>query len=159
MFSVSASYISEPLFNRAEYETHKQFKDIIKQAKLLFDLSSKNDKIILIQSSPPPRFLVPGRRGRKAEQSWYWPDIATSIAQTIGLDRNPDGKGQRMNEAISERQRRLWRNIWWSCFLRDAWLAFGMGRPVRINTEDYDCPKPTIEDSEANFGNVVRLRR
>jgi hypothetical protein len=64
-----------------------------------------------------------------------------------------------MNEAISERQRRLWRNIWWSCFLRDAWLAFGMGRPVRINTADYDCPKPTIEDSEANFGNVVRLRR
>jgi hypothetical protein len=73
LFSVSASYISEPLFNRAEDETHKQFKeDIIKRAKLLFDLSSKNDKIILIQSSPPPRFLIPGRRGRKAKLVLAW---------------------------------------------------------------------------------------
>jgi hypothetical protein len=71
--SVSASYISEPLFNRAEYETHKQFKeDIIKRAKLLFDLSSENDKIILIQSSPPPLFLVPGRRGRKTKLVLAW---------------------------------------------------------------------------------------
>lgn len=51
MFSVSASYISEPLLNRAEYETHKEFKeDIAKREKLLFDLSSENDKIILVQS-------------------------------------------------------------------------------------------------------------
>ncbi|PMD63829.1 uncharacterized protein K444DRAFT_715121 [Hyaloscypha bicolor E] len=73
MFSVSASYISEPLLNRAEYKTHKEFKeDIVKREKLLFDLSSENDKIILIQSSPPPRFLVTGRRGRKAKLVLAW---------------------------------------------------------------------------------------
>jgi hypothetical protein len=73
MFSVSASYISEPPFNRTKYDTHIQLKeDIIKREKLPFDLSSENDKIILIQSSPPPRFLVPGRRGRKAKLVLAW---------------------------------------------------------------------------------------
>jgi Fungal specific transcription factor domain len=154
MFSVSASYISETLLKKAEYYSRKQFKeDIIKRAKLLFDLSCENDKIILIQSSLLLGFWF--QDAADVKQSWYWTGIATSIAQTIGLHRNPDGKGKRKNKAISERQRRLWRNIWWSCFMRDTWLAFGMGRPVRTSKEDCDCPMPTIEDSEESFRNMI----
>ncbi|KAE9365179.1 hypothetical protein N431DRAFT_446867 [Stipitochalara longipes BDJ] len=154
MFSVSASYISEPLLKEVGYKTRKGFKeDLIKQAKLLFDLSCENDKIILIQSSLLLSFWFQDAEDMK--QSWYWTGIAISIAQTIGLHRNPDVKGKRKNAAISERQRRLWRNIWWSCYLRDAWLAFGMGRPMRINAADCNCPMPTFEDSEASFKDVV----
>jgi hypothetical protein len=89
------------------------------------------------------------------KQSWYWTGVAISIAQTIGIHRNPDGNGKKKNKAISERQRRNWRNLWWACFYRDTWLAFGMGRPLRINIDDCDCPMPTLEDSEANFQDVV----
>lgn len=89
------------------------------------------------------------------KQSWYWTGIAISIAQTIGLHRSPDGKDGKKNGAISEEQRRLWRNIWWGRFLGDSWLAFGMGRPLRIKSKDCDCPMPTLQDSEENFKNVV----
>lgn len=152
MFSVSASYIADETLEKAGYETRKAFKeDIVKRVKLLYDLSCENDKIVLIQAALLLGFWFVDAEDVK--QSWYWTGIAISISQTIGLHRDPDAK--RRNEALSDRQRRSWRNIWWSCFLRDGWLAFGMGRPVRIQTEDCDCPMPTIQDAEANVKNVV----
>lgn len=154
MFSVSASYVNDSALGKAGYETRKQFKEsIVKRAKLLFDVSAENDKIILIQSSLLLGFWF--QDAEDVKQSWYWTGIAISIAQTIGLHRNPDRKGGKKNDVIGHSQKRLWRNIWWSCFLRDAWLAFGMGRPVRINTKDCDCPMPTIEDAEETFKGVL----
>ena len=73
-------------------------------------------------------------------QSWYWTGIAISTAQTIGLHRDPDSK--RQNKALSSSQRRLWKNIWWCCVFRDRWLAFGSGRPLRINADDCNMPFP-----------------
>lgn len=47
---------------------------------------------------------------------------------------------------MSETQQRLFRRIWWSCFIRDRWLSLVKGRPMRINIEDCDLPLPFIED-------------
>lgn len=41
---------------------------------------------------------------------------------------------------------RLWRLIWWTCYFRDTWLSYGMGRPTRISLEDCDTPLPTAAD-------------
>lgn len=38
--------------------------------------------------------------------------IAISLSQTLGLNRDPD-RGQ-YNTRLSDRQRQLWRRIWWS---------------------------------------------
>lgn len=152
MFSVSAGYIEDSILKRSGYDSHKSFKeDTVKRAKLLFDLSCENDKIILIRSA-----LLLSHWFIDAEdvkQSWYWSGIAISISQTIGLHRNPDAK--RRNSALSDQQRRSWRNIWWSCLLRDSWLAFGMGRPARINLKDCDCPMPTPRDADWNVRDVI----
>jgi hypothetical protein len=42
---------------------------------------------------------------------------------------------------------RVWRQIWWSCFYREAWFSAGMGRPMRINLSDYSTPMPDAKDS------------
>ena len=149
---MSASYIGDDVLRIAGYTTPKSFKEnIVKRAKLLWDLSCENDKIVLIQSALLIGFWFVDAEDVK--QSWYWTGIAISISQTIGLHRDPDAK--RRNSALSDRQRRSWRNIWWSCAARDSWLAFGMGRPVRINAQDCDCPMPTVQDAKANFEDVV----
>lgn len=91
--------------------------------------------------------------------------IAISLCQTLGLNRDPD-RGH-YNKNLSDRQRQLWRRIWWSkshllyflrstginskahaigCFYRDRWLSFAMGRPMRINAWDCDTPMPSAED-------------
>jgi hypothetical protein len=152
MFSVSASYIENDILATTGYATRKAFKEnIVKRAKLLWDLSCENDKIVLIQSALLLGFWFVDAEDMK--QSWYWTGIAIGISQTIGLHRDPDAK--RKNSALSDQQRRSWRNIWWSCAARDSWLAFGMGRPVRINPQDCDCPMPTVQDAEANVNDII----
>lgn len=152
MFSVSAGYVEDHVLANAGYGTRKAFKeDIVKRAKLLFDLSCENDKIVLIESALLLGFWFADAEDVK--QSWYWTGIAIGISQTIGLHRDPDVT--RKNIALSDQQRRLWRNLWWGCFLRDSWLAFGMGRPVRIDPKDCNCPMPTTADVEINIKGII----
>lgn len=66
--------------------------------------------------------------------------VATSVAHTIGLHRNPD----RSN--MSLKKTKLWKRIWWSTYMRDRLIALGMRRPTRIKTEDYDVPMLTLDD-------------
>jgi hypothetical protein len=70
--------------------------------------------------------------------------IAIGLSQTVGLHHDPDRGGY--NQRLTDHQRRLWRRIWWSCFFRDKWLSFGMGRPPRINIKVCDVPMASAED-------------
>ena len=144
MFSVSASYIPESDVAAAGFPTKMSMKEsIVKRAKLLFDLSLENDKIVLLQSALLLSFWF--NDSEDVMQSWYWTGIAFSTAQTIGVHRNPNAR--KKNTSITKRQRHLWRNIWSACLMRDAWLSLGMGRPLRLNKEDSDCPMPTTVDN------------
>lgn len=68
--------------------------------------------------------------------------VATSVAHTIGLHRNPD------NTNLDVKRVKLWKRIWWSTYMRDRLIALGMRRPTRIKTEDFDVPMLTMEDFE-----------
>ena len=68
--------------------------------------------------------------------------VATSIAHTIGLHRNPD------NTNLDSKRVKLWKRIWWSTYMRDRLIALGMRRPTRIKTEDFDVPMLTLDDFE-----------
>ena len=72
--------------------------------------------------------------------SWHWIGVATSLSQSLGFHRDPGQSG------VSLYQRRLWRRVWWYCFYRDRWIAWGMGRPMRIALEDCDVPELTKND-------------
>ena len=123
MFSVSASY-SSISSRKARKETY------MNRAKLLFDLSLENDKIVLIQSALLLSFWFADTEDVK--QSWYWTGIAFSIVQTLGLHREVSSA----HTQVTTRQRSLWCNIWQCCMIRDVWLAFGMSRPLRIKATD-----------------------
>lgn len=76
------------------------------------------------------------------KDTWHWMGVAISLAHTIGLHRN----SEKSNMDI--RKKRLWKRIWWSCFMRDRLIALGMRRPTRIKDEDFDVPELTLEDFE-----------
>ncbi|KAF1998690.1 hypothetical protein P154DRAFT_384739, partial [Amniculicola lignicola CBS 123094] len=133
MFSASASYVALP-DRRVVKESY------VYKAKLLFDLSQENDKIVLVQSALLLSFWFADTEDVK--QSWYWTSIAFGIAQTLGLHR----EFKSSNGQIPSQQQRLWRNVWWCCMIRDVWLAFGMGRPLRINTPGCNCHEPLDSD-------------
>lgn len=140
MFSVSASYIS--------MQARRAVKEVyVHRAKLLFDLSEEQDKLVLVQSALLLSFWFADTEDVK--QSWYWTSIAFGIAQTLGLHREV----KLTQNQVSIAQRSLWRNAWWCCIIRDVWLAFGMGRPLRLNASDCDIPLP--RNSETQFLNMI----
>jgi len=76
------------------------------------------------------------------KDTWHWMGVAISLSHTIGLHRNPEKSNMDL------KRQRLWKRIWWSCFMRDRLIALGMRRPTRIKNEDYDVPILTIDDFE-----------
>ena len=89
---------------------------------------------------------------------WHWNGIAISLCQTIGLHRQPNASQNHMR-ALSVSDRRLWRQIWWSCVYREAWFSAGMGRPMRINLADCNTPMPDAKDSDALLAGVPESMR
>lgn len=75
---------------------------------------------------------------------WYWTGTAISLCQIMGLHRCPSSAWS--DSSIPERQQRLWRRLWWSCFFRDRWLSLTMGRPLRIDLRDCDTVMPSSVD-------------
>ncbi|KAI0436974.1 hypothetical protein F4803DRAFT_556456 [Xylaria telfairii] len=144
MFSVAANHIDEAVVRQAGYQSHKEMK------KCLYDHEWEEDRISIIQSVSLLAFWYSDLCERT--ESWHWMGIAISLSQTLGLNRDPDC-GQ-YNPRLSDRQRQLWRRIWWSCFFRDRWLSFGMGRPMRINIRDCDTPLPSAEDLTNDFSEL-----
>jgi hypothetical protein len=76
------------------------------------------------------------------KDTWHWMGVAISLAQTIGLHRNPEKSN------MEPQKKKLWKRIWWSCFMRDRLVALGMRRPTRVKDEDYDVPMLTEDDFE-----------
>ncbi len=140
MFSVAASYV--PGHSRKIVK-----ESFVQRAKLLFDLSHENDKLVLVQSTLLLSFWF--AEAEDIKQSWYWSGIAFGIGQTLGLHRDLKAG----SESTTIPQRSLWRNLWRCCMLRDVWLAFGMGRPLRLNKAD--CTVPVRPTSEYQFRNIT----
>ncbi|KPM37871.1 hypothetical protein AK830_g8707 [Neonectria ditissima] len=120
MFSVSASYVPScsGKYTKALF---------VKRGKALLDLSGENDKLVLIQSALLLSFWFDDAEDIK--QSWYWSGIAFGFAQTLGLHRIPSVETQQASIA----KHNVWRNLWHCCMLRDAWLSYSMGRPLRLD--------------------------
>lgn len=76
------------------------------------------------------------------KDTWHWMGVAISLAHTIGLHRNPETSN------MEPQKKKLWKRIWWSCFMRDRLIALGMRRPTRVKDEDYDVPMLTEDDFE-----------
>lgn len=76
------------------------------------------------------------------KDTWHWMGVAISLAHTIGLHRNPEAT------SMAASRKKLWKRIWWSCFMRDRLVALGMRRPTRIKDEDFDVPMLVENDFE-----------
>ncbi|EPE06704.1 fungal specific transcription factor [Ophiostoma piceae UAMH 11346] len=139
MFFAATNFLTPDELELAGHATHKEMKHAIyRRAKALYDAD-------------------PDRNG-----SWHWIGIAISLCQTIGMHRTLLlEKRQQQNHhhqqagpqlPLDKCHFHLWRLIWWTCYFRDTWLSYGMGRPTRISLEDCDTPLPTAGDLEDTWG-------
>jgi hypothetical protein len=108
--------------------------------QLLYDFDYESDRVSLVQGLLLLTYYYETPDDQK--DTWHWMGVATSVAHTIGLHRNPE----RSN--MNTKKTKLWKRIWWSTYMRDRLIALGMRRPTRIKAEDYDVPMLELDDFE-----------
>jgi hypothetical protein len=140
MFAGSA-FIDMQHLRSAGYATRKEArKDFFQKTRILYDFDYESDRVSLVQALLLLTYYYETPDDQK--DTWHWMGVATSVAHTIGLHRNPD------NTNLDPKRVKLWKRIWWSTYMRDRLIALGMRRPTRIKTEDFDVPMLTLEDFE-----------
>ncbi|KAH8821402.1 fungal-specific transcription factor domain-containing protein [Xylogone sp. PMI_703] len=115
-------------------------KAFFQKARVLYDFDYEVDRVSLVQSLLLMTYWYETPDDQK--DTWHWMGVAISLAHTIGLHRNPEKSNMDL------RNQKLWKRIWWSCFMRDRLVALGMRRPTRVKDEDYDVPMLTEDDFE-----------
>lgn len=106
----------------------------------MYDFDYESDRVSLVQALLLLTYYYETPDDQK--DTWHWMGVATSVAHTIGLHRNPD------NTNLDSKRVKLWKRIWWSTYMRDRLIALGMRRPTRIKSEDFDVPMLTLDDFE-----------
>ncbi|OCK83063.1 hypothetical protein K432DRAFT_379833 [Lepidopterella palustris CBS 459.81] len=138
MFAGSA-FVDMRHLRVAGYVTRKEArKDFFQKTRLLYDFDYESDRVSLVQALLLLTYYYETPDDQK--DTWHWMGVATSVAHTIGLHRNPDKSNMDLKRT------RLWKRIWWSTYMRDRLIALGMRRPTRIKTEDYDVPMLNLDD-------------
>ncbi|KAF2460894.1 fungal-specific transcription factor domain-containing protein [Lineolata rhizophorae] len=140
MFAGSA-FIDMSHLRGAGYNTRKEARrGFFQKARLLYDFDYESDRVSLVQALLLLTYYYETPDDQK--DTWHWMGVATSVAHTIGLHRNPE------RSTMDAKRVKLWKRIWWSTYMRDRLIALGMRRPTRIKTEDYDVPMLTLDDFE-----------
>ncbi|KAI2621728.1 transcription factor CTF1 [Hypoxylon sp. NC1633] len=140
LFAATA-FVDVKHLKEAGYSSRKAARrDFFYKTRLLYDFDYESDRLILVQGLLLMTYWYETPDDQK--DTWHWMGVAISLAHTIGLHRNP------ANTSMSPRKQKLWKRIWWSCFMRDRLIALGMRRPTRIKDEDFDVPMLDEHDFE-----------
>lgn len=136
-----AAFVDMSHLRSAGYATRKEArKDFFQKTRILYDFDYESDRVSLVQALLLLTYYYETPDDQK--DTWHWMGVATSVAHTIGLHRNPD------NTNLDSKRVKLWKRIWWSTYMRDRLIALGMRRPTRIKSEDFDVPMLTLDDFE-----------
>ncbi|KAK5993325.1 Cutinase transcription factor 1 beta [Cladobotryum mycophilum] len=140
MFSATA-FVDMRHLREAGYSTRKAArKAYFQKTRLLYDFDYESDRLVLVQGLMLMTYWYETPDDQK--DTWHWMGVAISLAHTIGLHRNPEVT------SMAPATQKLWKRIWWSCFMRDRLIALGMRRPTRIKDEDFDVPMLVESDFE-----------
>lgn len=107
----------------------------------LYDSDYEDDKVCVVQCVTLLGFWYSDPEDRNGPS--HWMSIAIGLCQVMGLHRTPWSGSRSPHSTLRPR---LFRRIWWSCFMRDRWLCLALGRPMRINLEDCQVQMPEPED-------------
>ncbi|RAO67551.1 uncharacterized protein BHQ10_003563 [Talaromyces amestolkiae] len=88
MCLASANFLDEETLQKTGFASRKAMKEAMYgRAKCLYDLDRGTDKLILIQSVLLLSFWYTDPQDHTG--AWYWVGIAISLAQSIGIHRDP----------------------------------------------------------------------
>ncbi|KAE8418668.1 fungal-specific transcription factor domain-containing protein [Aspergillus pseudocaelatus] len=126
VYFVALNHCSEELYKRAGFANrYLATFTCYQRAKTLYDINHESDAIATLQAI----YLLSFWWGSPMEQKdmWHWTGIACNRAQSLGLHQRKTYVG------LSERNRKLWRRIWWTIYVHDISVTIMLGRTPHIN--------------------------
>ncbi|OQU97492.1 Fungal specific transcription factor domain-containing protein [Cladophialophora immunda] len=124
------------------YEDRRAYqKAYFQKVKMLYDLDYEEDRVTIVQCVLLMTYWYESPNHPK--DIWHWVGIAVADARSVGLNCVPQENSGTLQE------KRLWKRIWWGCYMRDRLVASGMRRTMRIKEEECCVQGFDIEDFEA----------
>lgn len=114
-------------------------KAFFERTKLLHDLDYELDRISVVQSVLLMTYWYDDPDDSKAV--WYYLAHAVSFTRMIGVNYR-----QRDTPPPSQKERRLWKRLYWSCYMRHTLIAVALRQPMRWGTGDLDVPMLDFTD-------------
>ncbi|RKK89897.1 Cutinase transcription factor 1 beta [Fusarium oxysporum] len=106
--------------------------------ELLYNFDCEPNQLVVVQALLLMTYWYETSEDKKG--AWHWIGVAISLAYTLCLHRDPS------TTSMSSARQKLYKRIWWSCFMRDRLIALGMRQPSRIHDKDFDVPM--LEESD-----------
>ncbi|RMZ78883.1 hypothetical protein DV738_g3643, partial [Chaetothyriales sp. CBS 135597] len=110
------------------------------KVKLLYDFDYEVDRVAVVQAVLLMTYWFEAPDDPK--DVWHWLGIAVSLASTIGIDNDNS------RSSLDLKTQRLWKRIWWSCYLRDRLISLGLRRPLRIRDGGFSVSMLELDDFE-----------
>ncbi|KAK4467139.1 fungal-specific transcription factor domain-containing protein [Cladorrhinum samala] len=133
------TFVDEEMMLRAGFVDRRKTRALFfERVKKLYQVECEDNDMALIQSLLLMTYYYESPQDRM--DTWHWIGVAISLAQNLGLHRNPDAL------PMSPQNKALHKRVWWSCYMRDRLIALGMRRPTRIKDEDFNVP--LLEESD-----------
>lgn len=84
---------------------------------------------------------------------WSLMSTAVSVAQTIGLHREPSSW-----HLVPVHERKLRRRLWWALHTMEKWFALARGMPSHITEDEFDVEALDTQDLEGSFSTTDDTR-
>ncbi|KAH8810646.1 fungal-specific transcription factor domain-containing protein [Xylogone sp. PMI_703] len=139
IYSLASTLCDNDVIVKAGFPDHCTARKVfLKRTRAHYDADYETNKVTLVQAAFLLSFLWNGSMDNK--DMWHWLGVSISAAQSKGLHRST------VHSRLRIQERRLWKRIWWSLYVRDRHCAANIGLPMRIR--DDDCDVEELEESD-----------
>lgn len=107
------------------------------RTKILYDSDIELDSIVQLQALLLMSFWYENQNDSK--DAWYWIGAAISLLRIMGLSENTN---------LENRRSKLFKRLWWSCYIRDVHIALSMRLPSRLKRTVPMLELADFDDSE-----------
>ncbi|KIW46390.1 uncharacterized protein PV06_02062 [Exophiala oligosperma] len=122
---------------------------LYRRVRALYDADHEQDRVTIVQVLFLMCFWWGSPMDKKDFSHWLAASI--HLAQVTGMHRSTK------NSHLSTKDRKLWKRIWWTLYVRDHFDAASVGRPMIINDDDCDVEPLCLTDFECDENEIPPL--
>lgn len=141
---IASTYCREHVIHAAGFTERDHARVYFyKKAKATFDIGYEKNKVTVLQSA----IILSFRLGAPDEQYNYysWMSTAVTTAEMLGIHRSTAAI------SMSDKDKSLFRRLWWILVVRDAFTAAVWGRTMRIDIDQCDAEMITPADFDLDW--------